>query len=345
MAVDWSSLPGDLLRSLGDHHLAAGDIDCYMDMRSVCQSWRSAIPKPRPLGVSADLRFRPRHWVMLDEKESKVAIDGRRLFVNVSTGRFLRRRVPMLHDHHLLAASDGLLVLRGKSSPHVTRVVDPFTGSVLLGAPEVHEDEHMMTVYFVADPASGLRTVQFPHYSDDRPQFYVRSKVVHAGHVYVLDSAGCVFRILDTGNRPSFVYGELITRMDFVFYGSMYYLVESAGELLLVRLHRSTAQVYKVDVERKVLECLHSIGRRALFLGFTRCLSVDADKFPSIHPNCLYLGQIYMSMEMLEYRYDLSNGGRQEDVSDGFNVNPTARLIGPVSFSFFVHDYCNFLAD
>jgi hypothetical protein len=348
MAVDWSSLPSDLLRRLGDHHLAAGDIDYYMDMRSVCHNWRSAIPKPPPLGAGADLRFRPRHWVMLDENEPT---DGRRLFVNVSTGRFLRRRVPMLHDHHLLAASSGLLVLRGKSSPPAaTYVLNPFTGLALLCAPHFHEeeDEGMMTVYFVADPGSELREVRFPHHSEDRLMYCVHSMVAHAGHVYVVASEGCVFRILDAWERPSFGYGELITRMAF---GEGMYLVESAGELLLVRLQQfgGAAEVFRVHGESKVVQRVHSIGRRALFLGFTNGLSVDADKFPSIDPNCIYLRGTKIS-EILDilrttYRYDLSNGGKREDVTDDLDVRPFASVVGPVSLARVLLDYCNLLAN
>ncbi|KAK1670635.1 hypothetical protein QYE76_058794 [Lolium multiflorum] len=349
MAIDWSSLPSDLLRRIGDHHLAAGDIDCYMDMRSVCNSWRSAISKPRPLGAGADLRFRPRQWVMLDEKESQEAADGRRLFVNVSTGRFLRRRVPMLHDHHLLAASHGLLVLREKSYPHTTRILDPFTGSTLVRAPDVREDDgmNMMTVYFVPDPGSELRAVQFPHYSEDRIMYYVHSVVTYAGHVYVVDSEGCMFRILGGEERPSFGYGDLIARMDF---GGGMYLVESAGELLLVRLHHAggAAEVYRVDVERKVVESLPSIGSRALFLG-SKCLSVDADKFVAIDPNCVYhtgfsFGDGFLPW-LAAHRYDLGNGGEQEDVSDDLDVNTEDRLVGPPSLVKVLLDYCNLLAD
>ncbi|XBI22688.1 hypothetical protein VPH35_063680 [Triticum aestivum] len=235
MAGDWSLLPRDLLRRFGADLLDAGDIDYYMGMRAVCYGWRSALAKPRPLGDGADPRFRPRNLVMLHEKQFQEAADGRRLFVNVSTGRFLRRRVPMLDDHRLLEASDGLLILKEKKSPRTICVLEPFTGSVLRTPyqdEEEHdgdnwdgghedEDEHdgdneeddedchyvPHTVYFVPDPANELRAVQFPQYSEGREGFYVRSMLAHAGHVYVADTEGCVFRIVE-GERPSFGYGH-----------------------------------------------------------------------------------------------------------------------------------------
>ncbi|KAE8811231.1 hypothetical protein D1007_11980 [Hordeum vulgare] len=356
MAADWSQLPPDLLRRLGDDLLADGDIDYYMGMRAVCHGWLSALVKPRPLGVGADHRFRPRNWIMLHEKFHEAA-DGRRLFVNVSTGRFLRRRVPMLDDHQVLQASNGLLVLRGKASPPAICVLEPFTGSVLR-APDVlkDEDEHdgdddgnvPYTFYFVPDPATGLRAVQFPQYSEGREYYYVNSMLAHAGHVYVADTGGCVFRIVEW-ERPSFGYGELIAKMD--FHANLYrlYLVESDGEMLLVSLASSfaAAKVYRVDVDRSVLEPLDSIGSRALFLGHNRSLSVDANKFPSMDRNCVYIEDIYLGHDLghevfvayhvVIYMYDLSTDGLKEHVFDD--------LISPLSLAKVFLDYCNHLTD
>ena len=61
--------------------------------------------------------------------------------------------------------------------------------------------------------------------------------------------------------------------------------MESAGELFLVRMWPigNAAEVYRVDVEREVLEYVYTIGHRlpsVIFLGPTRCLSVDVEKFP-----------------------------------------------------------------
>jgi hypothetical protein len=71
-------------------------------------------------------------------------------------------------------------------------------------------------------------------------------------------------------------------------YGSSY-LVESAGELLLVRHRDQALKVFRVDVEHKTLEEVKTLGCRALFLGGERCLSVDADKLPSVDADCIYM--------------------------------------------------------
>jgi hypothetical protein len=62
-----------------------------MDMRAVCPRWRSAIAKPSPVPEVADLRFRPRDWVMLDQYGK-----GARLFLHVPTGRFRRLLLPVV---------------------------------------------------------------------------------------------------------------------------------------------------------------------------------------------------------------------------------------------------------
>jgi hypothetical protein len=90
MVVDWSALRHDLVRVISDMLLATNS---YLCMRAVCGSWRTAIPKPVPLGEGDDLRFRPREWVMLDQ-EKRWYGDSGQLFLNVSTGRFLRARAP-----------------------------------------------------------------------------------------------------------------------------------------------------------------------------------------------------------------------------------------------------------
>jgi hypothetical protein len=67
---DWSSLAPDLIRHVGDLLLATNDVDGYMDMRAVCNGWRSAVADPRAHGSAADLRFCPRQWVMLDNNDN-----------------------------------------------------------------------------------------------------------------------------------------------------------------------------------------------------------------------------------------------------------------------------------
>jgi len=71
-----------------------------------------------------------------------------------------------------------------------------------------------------------------------------------------------------------------------------YYLVESAGDLLLVTKPSGFTVdqlvVRRVNMETQTIEPVSSIGSRALFVSHGRCLSIDADKFPSIQGGCVY---------------------------------------------------------
>uniref|UniRef100_M8BMI3 F-box domain-containing protein n=1 Tax=Aegilops tauschii TaxID=37682 RepID=M8BMI3_AEGTA len=120
--ADWAALPSDLVRSVADRLLAtAGDVDYYMDMRAVCHGWRLAMADPCRCITD----------IMLHDDEDDDEPVVLRLFLNVATGRFLRRRVLLLRDHVLVAASDGLLVLGDKKYPHRTSVLNPLTGSLV----------------------------------------------------------------------------------------------------------------------------------------------------------------------------------------------------------------------
>jgi hypothetical protein len=85
--ASWSSLPADLVNRVADRLLADDDLDYYMDFRAVYHSWPSSTADPK-----ASPRFQPRQWIMLDVVYQTDA----RLFVNVGTGRFVSKDLPLL---------------------------------------------------------------------------------------------------------------------------------------------------------------------------------------------------------------------------------------------------------
>ena len=127
--AEWASLQPDLMRRVGDCVLVTSGVDAYIDLRVVFSSWRSAIAKPSPLTAVADLRFRTRQWVMLDEEGP--------LFLNVSTGRIRRLRRPVLHDFIFVGASDGLLVLEDRVLGRISRGDGLTASGACMGAPDV----------------------------------------------------------------------------------------------------------------------------------------------------------------------------------------------------------------
>ncbi|TVU08771.1 hypothetical protein EJB05_42183, partial [Eragrostis curvula] len=129
MTADWTSLPADLINRIADSVLATDDLDYYMDFRAVCSAWRASTTDPK--ANPCHPRFHPRRWVALDEVRMHQSDDAR-LFVNLATGRFVRKDMPMLRSYFLVAgAAGGLLVLADRRAPHAARVLNPFTGGLI----------------------------------------------------------------------------------------------------------------------------------------------------------------------------------------------------------------------
>ena len=92
----------------------------------MCSGWLSSNADPK--GSTQDPRFRPRQWAMLDE----VYQSDTRLFVNVSTGRFVRKDLSLLCMCDVVTgAAGGLVVLEERTAPYAARVLNPFTGAMI----------------------------------------------------------------------------------------------------------------------------------------------------------------------------------------------------------------------
>jgi hypothetical protein len=146
----------------------------------------------------------------------------------------------------------------------------------------------------------------------------IAATVAYAGHIYMAYTDGSVFT---TGHKEPIIGagkpGDVTIMAVF--------LVESAGDLLLVIRRRYIFRVFRIDVERKVLEPVTSIGGRALFLGRRRCLSVAADKFPTVHGDCLYYAtplfhpNSLCSQDQAMYEFSI-RGGEETLVSSDINL-------------------------
>uniref|UniRef100_A0ACD6AA18 Uncharacterized protein n=1 Tax=Avena sativa TaxID=4498 RepID=A0ACD6AA18_AVESA len=269
--AEWSDLPMDFVRVVADLLLATSDVDASLDMRAVCHNWRVAVPKPTPLGAGDDLRFRPRDWVMLDLEDPKDGGDDDRLFLHLSTGRFLRRRIPLFGHgkYRLLGASDGLLLLASvKAGLHTAMLVNPFTRDMLPFAAPIPQEKSLriaaaaginpnlffsfedwcsqrIDIVYCADAASQLWPVLLESWECD--YFFYKSVVSYAGDLYLVDFDGKLLKIV--GTAPDY-HDELIDKSlddDILYYDELIekslnndpvqlFLVVSAGELLLVKL-------------------------------------------------------------------------------------------------------------
>lgn len=143
-AQGWSSLPADLMNCVADRLLATNDLDYYVDLRAVCHGWRSSTTDPKT--SHDDERFHPTRWIVLDNLSSES--DDTRLFVNASTGRFLR------NYHFVTSTTGGFLVLAEREPPHAARVLNPFTGTLTRFKAPMPE-----ALYMVADVVGSSHTL------------------------------------------------------------------------------------------------------------------------------------------------------------------------------------------
>ncbi|XP_047056101.1 uncharacterized protein LOC124662291 [Lolium rigidum] len=301
-SADWSSLPADLINCIADCFLATSDLDYYMDFRAVCKSWRSATDDPK---ITSDRRFRPCHWVIID----KVYETKTYLLVNTATGRFLRKELPLLRGYYIAVPTrDGLLILVDNKSYNTSATLVSGSSPTLLllcnkvvDAPDGSLRDAPRTVY-IADPSSESLAV----YEDRNACPLIRLSVrgictngeLGSGSQFPLAVAKGMFDLMKYFNadptemsddEDSVISEDEAIRNFFIGYDNRCYLLESAGEILIIIKLKDGMEIYKMDTDRYVLERVENIGNRAIFLGgYCRCMSVNADKFPSVDANCIY---------------------------------------------------------
>jgi len=125
----WASLHEDLVSLIG-WRVLAGDFRDYIRFRAVCPHWRSSTTCPRGRGI-LDPRFYPRGWMLLPEGRGLYPghgkLHGYVRFFNLSTGAFVRVRLPLFKDHCVLYSVDGILLLQ-RDHDTAIRLLHPFTG-------------------------------------------------------------------------------------------------------------------------------------------------------------------------------------------------------------------------
>ncbi|KAM0907516.1 hypothetical protein ACQ4PT_016038 [Festuca glaucescens] len=377
---EWASLPPELVQGIAYCVLATtGGVDTYTDMRAVCPSWRSAITKPSPHAAFADHRFRPRHWVMLDLKSESRDDDDDRLFLHVPTGRFRRLRLPVLRDHLVLTASDGLIVLRDREHPRLARVLNPFTGDMLHFAAPLWERLGSVAKLHAAVSggarpallvwrkwdARGHTVLCGDPTSAEFTEGYIgkdllTTMVTFQGSIYLAGQEGSVLKLVPAEHRDPqlLVTAQMSPDADIYLEENNIansYLVESAGELLLVRHRGQALKVFRVDVKHKLLEEVKSISCRALFLGAERCVSVDANMLPSIDSDCIYMFDwvethrvcVLHVYNLRDATMDIIYHPKQSFHEDpwvyscGFDTSHNNHHVRPLSLIQVLLDYCN----
>uniref|UniRef100_A0A0D9VZT5 DUF295 domain-containing protein n=1 Tax=Leersia perrieri TaxID=77586 RepID=A0A0D9VZT5_9ORYZ len=305
---DWSTLPPELINRIALSFLDTGDLDYYIDYRAVCRTWRSATADPKT-NTNPSL-FRPRHWAMLDE----VFQTDARLFNLPLLGRRYRlvSTVPGAAD----------LVVAEATPPHAVRVLNPFTGAVARfaaplpfydGAVDARVIGVSPTLVLIAYSSSKV------YFADpDSESFAVYEEAYACALIRLAVAAGRYDAAGEVGSVASILIPEAIkavhpvaVQITDISRGNPKFLARAHGDdLLQIFKIRTAEEGGSVIFDEKVKGERLTGGGRAIVVGETRCLSINASKFASIDSDCMYYqeyseveysGQIYMySLESKE---------------------------------------------
>ncbi|KAL5723825.1 hypothetical protein ACHQM5_007171 [Ranunculus cassubicifolius] len=322
---DWTSLPVEILQLISEN-LHTNFIDLYL-FRSVCKSW-GLIQLQKPQNPPPQLPWlllpslhnnRPRFYSISDNKIYHLPPSDS--FNQFSCCRRSSLGCLLIIEENTLDCSlfnplTGVRVLL----PSIRTVYDlllfrsfredkeqeKLIGKVVLSTiPNVDAKEEVIVMLLYRGTHLiylKLGDNAWKRLSDPRRQIHgIEDVICLKGRVHVVDSRGQVF-VCDLAsplpsiqrihiNIPKTFQGDSLRRV----VPCMNYLVESLGELLLIRrfqeqkLRRTVMfKIFKEDPNNKSWEEIKSLSGHALFLGYNQSLSVLASNYLRCKANCIY---------------------------------------------------------
>uniref|UniRef100_M8BVU8 KIB1-4 beta-propeller domain-containing protein n=1 Tax=Aegilops tauschii TaxID=37682 RepID=M8BVU8_AEGTA len=348
--ADWASLPAELVRRIAHCLLYSNDLDCYMDFRAVCPNWRSATDDPNN---STKLRFRPFRWIVVDE----VSETHSRLLINTFSGRVIRKDLPLLSKYFVVAATlGGFFVLANKEPPHPAVVLTPFTGHMIRYKAAVPSYVDISGAA-LSGPFTGNCYEQYKAVPDS-DSFALDFDDEEWGRTFVsmrlaVASGMCAFDNWQTtvavpplplslvpkisylmrlyaidpdkmfSDKPVTAFADLPGTGDA---NHLFLVASDDGEVFAIIKLQQHLKVFWLDNDNRSeeVEPVKSIGDRAIFIGYRRCISVSANKFLSIVANSAYYVKSTDS-SLAIYKYDLEEE-KEERVSEAIDSLNQGRL-------------------
>nr|CAD1830601.1 unnamed protein product [Ananas comosus var. bracteatus] len=313
----WSHLPTDILIDVASKHVTSAAT--YTTLRSVCRSWRAALPAtvPRPHRLPPQLPF------LLRFPHSPHNPAGQ-AFSLTANRTFTLRHLADAHESVCVGSSYGWLLLLDPGYNLILR--NPFTGDTIrlpplpMSAICRHKDklppDQRLTVYraiLSSDPSADrdflvvLFTASvsccFTWRNGDNfwtvrehPSFFYDDIVFYDDRrcIAITYKGGCMIFDFATANGGD---GFFMKVPDLPVMGSLF-LVESAGNVWLVVLRTTTSredevEIYRLDLSglpdeiTAVSEC-GDLGGRILFLEKGNSMSVASTHFPGFEGDSIY---------------------------------------------------------
>ncbi|CAM0878511.1 unnamed protein product [Alopecurus aequalis] len=350
----WSSLPDDLIRRIAYSFLVTNDVDCYICFRAICLGWRAATDDPR--NNAYDPRFNPRRWIVLEEAQGKL------LLLNTRTGRFLHKKLPLLHECYVVATTpSGFVVLADTSPPHAARLFNPLTGFMTCFAAPVPPEARVADI--CRDKNGSLAIILL---GDSSHKIYTAlpdSECFEAKEYQ--EGAYNIFRNVVVGGACTHIRGPANVAMVAGLLGFLRclnadpskvfscdypgdandihcFLVGLDAHMVLVMKTYGSPDVLKVDSKRGKTETAQSIGRFSIFIGPCRSLSVDATKFPGIEANCVYYTEhLGSSAHICKYNLTDKKAERISEAPEFVKQDKQFALVAARPFTT-IHLLCNY---
>ena len=192
----------------------------------------------------------------------------------------------------------GLLVVASRAAPHVVSVYNPFTDTSIAFMAPIPESMIQHTTAYLHQVGQLPPTLVLEIGVSRDTAYSAQPTSEHFAVVEhsLLDKGRNVWGIAggdqqEVDGLMSSIVAVLPDEMNYYYIYPCCYFIGSPGgdNLLVVRRQRPArgVDVFKLDAATMVIQPTSCIGSRALFLG-DRCVSVDADKFPSIDGNCIF---------------------------------------------------------
>ncbi|KAG2549674.1 putative F-box protein At3g25750 [Panicum virgatum] len=348
--MDWSTLPGDLVR------LVAGYLHDPLDflrLRAVCRSWRSAVASSPPPPFLPWLLARPAGPAHATASLS---------FFSLASGAV--RSVPAPSSSHRLLGPTRSHLLLSDTTRHLL-LLNPLTGArlplpdspfpasnpVIQGylIPAAADDDSPAPVvlynarklFFHFDFMAGCEPTTKPVDRDGWTEVLVPDLVAenmyHDGKLFVCDDRGQV-TVFDAatlavvGAVPPPPTPAAPPRRD-AFNFKCTAFVPSGHELLCVIRHfannergelleycRGGLEVYQLEMEIEKEDQppqpqwvrMRSIGDRMLFIGLFQGFSFSAADFPGFKGDCIYFFKLERDKRSCIYRFSMEDGRTEE---------------------------------
>ncbi|XP_062200594.1 putative F-box protein At1g65770 [Phragmites australis] len=341
--MDWSTLPGDLLR------LVSGRLHDPLDFlrfRAVCRSWRSAA------AASSPPRFLP--WLLARPAHPTAALS----FFSLSAGATRSVAAPSA-AHRILGPTRSHLLLSDTTHDHLL-LLNPLTGArlplpdspfpasspVIQGYRVSGTDSSAPVVLYNAkklffhfrhpDPASGEPTNSVGSWTEVPMPGLVAENMYHDGKVFVCDEHGHI-TVFDAATlavvgavppppvvkvalcRDAFKCIAFVPSGDELLCVIRYFGRDGQGELLE---DCGGLEVYRLEMEigRGEGESpspprwvqMRSIGDRMLFVGLYQGFSFRAVDFAGFKGDCIYFFKLEMAKRSCIYRFSMEDGRTEE---------------------------------